>query len=67
MSAAKFLTATELAGRWGYAESTLRAWRRRKKGPRWSQPGGVRGKVLYALADVEAFERKNGMTPKDGE
>jgi hypothetical protein len=66
MSAA-YLTTAELVERWGkqYSTSTLRSWRKRKVGPAWSQPGGPRGKVLYSLSAIEAYERKHGMAPKE--
>jgi hypothetical protein len=65
MTARQFITTEELGTRWGYATSTLRSWRKRKRGPAWSQPGGPRGKVLYSLSAIEAYERKHGMAPKE--
>ena len=49
------LTQIELARRWRMSERTLETWRWRKVGPTYIK---LRGKVLYPLTDVEAFERR---------
>lgn len=56
---AKYLTTEEVAERFRTAPSTIRYWKLIGKGPRAVRPGR---RVLYALADVEAFERglRNG-------
>lgn len=50
-----YLTPAQLHKRWcGHvAEATLAQWRSRKTGPAWSKMGG---RVLYAIADVKAYE-----------
>ena len=53
------LTTGELAKRWKMKEATLRNWRYRGTGPRYLKPSGVRGKALYKLSDVLAWEAKN--------
>lgn len=48
-----FLTETMLATRWHCSRSRLQHWRLAAKGPRFVK---LEGRVLYALADVLAFE-----------
>jgi hypothetical protein len=43
----------QLAGRWLISPRTLEQWRWQGKGPRYLKIGG---RVVYRLADVEAFE-----------
>lgn len=50
------LTTAELAKRWRLrTPTTLRMWRMRGQGPRFTKVGG---RVLYALSDVLSYERK---------
>lgn len=58
MTDATFLTADELVTRWGgtVRKPTLEKWRTLGKGPKYVKAGG---RVLYRLADVEAYEREN--------
>ncbi len=42
-----------LAARWGISERTLEQWRWQGRGPKYLKLGG---RVVYRLADVEAFE-----------
>jgi hypothetical protein len=49
------LTQTELATRWRMSERTLERWRWLKTGPNYIKLGG---KVVYAVVDVEAYERR---------
>lgn len=62
------LTPMELAVRWKMSEGTLRNWRHEKpmRGPAYVTKGksgpGKRPRVLYRLADVEEYERKNRIT-----
>lgn len=53
-----YLTAAELVERWrGQVNvETLASWRSRGNGPRFVKIGG---RVLYPIADVEEYERKN--------
>ena len=53
----KLLTSAQLSGRPGYpSEWTLSRWRRVGMGPPYTRIGG---RVMYALADVEAWEKSN--------
>lgn len=58
MSSADFLTPAQLLVRWKHSVTlaTLATWRSRNTGPAYVKVGG---KVLYRLADVEAYEQKN--------
>jgi hypothetical protein len=57
-SSVDFLTVTQLAERWKLQVTiaTLATWRSRGNGPPYVKIGG---KVLYRLADVEGYEKKN--------
>jgi hypothetical protein len=50
-----FLTQEELAERWRMSPRSLERWRSDGYGPSWL---GLRGRVLYRRADVEAWERE---------
>ena len=54
----QFLDPPALVERWNgqVKETTLSTWRSRGLGPAYVKVGG---RVLYRLADVEAFEAKN--------
>lgn len=54
----EFMTPRELAKRWrgSISIATLTSWRSRGGGPAFTKIGG---RVLYALADVEAWEKRN--------
>ena len=47
------LNQKELADRWNLSPRTLEQWRWRGVGPRYLKLGG---RVIYRLADIEAFE-----------
>lgn len=47
------LSQKELAARWNLSPRTLEQWRWRGVGPRYLKLGG---RVVYRLADVEAYE-----------
>jgi hypothetical protein len=47
-------TPQELALRWRKSMRTLDRWRSQRCGPTWFRLGG---RILYRLADVEAFEK----------
>jgi hypothetical protein len=49
----RHLNQIELARRWRISPRTLERWRWRKMGPRYIKIGG---RVVYRLADIEAFE-----------
>lgn len=49
----RHLTETDVARRWRVSPRTLQAWRWRKVGPPYLK---AMGRVLYRLADIEAFE-----------
>ena len=54
------LTTKQLADRWQMDDGTLRNWRSDKKGPQFITLGkGKRPRVLYRLADIEAYETKH--------
>ena len=48
------LNQKELARRWGISHRTLERWRYNGQGPTFLKLGG---RVLYRLADIEAFEQ----------
>lgn len=45
----------ELANRWGCSEACLERWRSDGTGPQYLKLGG---RVMYRLADVEAYEER---------
>lgn len=53
-----FLTPTQLVRRWGdvVTTGTLANWRSKKVGPTYSK---MRGRILYPVAQLEAWEAKN--------
>jgi hypothetical protein len=51
-----WLTTAELAERWRMTTRTLERWRAERYGPAWHYIGG---KVLYLLADVQAYEDRH--------
>jgi hypothetical protein len=53
-----FLTPAQLVKRWKgtVTTATLSSWRSRNSGPAYIKIGG---KVLYRVADVEAYEQTN--------
>ena len=51
----RFLTQDELALRFRISPRTLERWRWQRTGPNYVKLGH---KVVYALADVEAYERR---------
>jgi hypothetical protein len=53
------LTAVELATRWALHPGTLAHWRSYKRGPTYKKIGA---RILYALKDVEAYEKTNSIT-----
>ena len=50
-----YLDQHELALRWRVSPRTLERWRWQKTGPIYTKIGG---KVLYAIGDVEDYERR---------
>ena len=54
----EYLQPRELAARWRgvVTLSTLDNWRSQNRGPRFVKIGG---RVLYPVAEVEAYERRN--------
>lgn len=52
-----FLTAKELAFRWGVSLKTLRQWRSKNKGPNFFK---ISGRATYKLEDIEKFEESRG-------
>ena len=50
----KHLQQKDLAARWHVSPRTLERWRWTGTGPRFLKVGG---RVIYRLADVEAYER----------
>lgn len=52
---ARRLTQEELAGRWRMSPRSLERWRSDGVGPAWIK---MRGRVLYRIEDVVAYERR---------
>ncbi len=52
-----FMTEAELAARWLHSLRSLQRWRGFGKGPR---PIRIGRRVIYRIADVEAFEARAG-------
>ena len=50
-----YLHQKELAARWRMSPRTLERWRWLKTGPAYIKLGG---KVVYAVQDIEAYERR---------
>lgn len=53
------LNQVELSRRWSLSPRTLEAWRWRGEGPAYLK---IRGRILYRLQDVEAFEAASLVT-----
>jgi hypothetical protein len=53
MSCPTYLTQADLAARWLCSPRTIERWRQDGKGPLYLKP---RGRVVYRLSDVEAWE-----------
>lgn len=51
----RYLTQPELARRFRVSPRTLERWRWLKTGPNYIKLGG---KIVYALDDIEAYERR---------
>lgn len=50
----------QVAERYGITPETLSNWRRERKGPKWIKLGtGPRPRVMYRIADVLEWERRN--------
>jgi len=49
----QLFTVRHLAKRWHFAKGTLDQWRIQGQGPVFMK---IRGKILYRLSDVEAYE-----------
>ena len=62
MSCSEYLTAPQLAKRWGIHPDTLMRWRKAGKGPAYFRTPGF---VLYPLAGVEQYEQANTVTNED--
>lgn len=56
MKTQKYLTTIQLAERWQMHKQSLADWRVRGKGPVFVKLGK---KVLYALQDIELWEKEN--------
>ena len=52
----KHLNQIELSRRWNLSHRTLERWRWRRTGPSYLKIGG---RVVYELAEIEAFETSN--------
>ena len=61
MRSSEYLTATQLAQRWGLHSTTLARWRNSGKGPAFFRTPGF---VLYPLAEVERYEQANTINPE---
>ena len=56
------LSTRELAERWNISRRTLDRWRWAGEGPRFLKLGG---RVVYRIADIEAFEQQQLRTRTD--
>jgi hypothetical protein len=56
MKSSKYLTAIQLAKRWGMHRDTLMRWRKANRGPSFYKTPSC---VLYPLAEVERYEQAN--------
>ena len=56
MNCFDYITARQLAERWGVHRATLLRWRQSGIGPAFHKRPGV---VLYSLAEVEQYEKAN--------
>ena len=61
MSSSEYLTAPQLALRWGLHRDTLKRWRDAGKGPAYFRTPGF---VLYPPAEVERYEQANTINPE---
>lgn len=52
----KFLTTKQLAARWGWNSGSIANMRAADRGPKHERIGWT---VVYAIADVEAYERRH--------
>jgi hypothetical protein len=59
----EFLSSEQLAKRWNIAVPTLAVWRARGTGCKYKLISHV---AMYALKDVEVYERKNWYIKSDG-
>jgi hypothetical protein len=50
----KFFNVKELAARWHISTNTLKKWRFKNKGPKFSK---ISAKISYLVEDVEEFEK----------
>ncbi len=50
-----YLTQDEVASRWRISPRSLERWRWQRTGPAFTKLGG---RVVYALSDIEAYERR---------
>ena len=62
MSSSEYLTAPQLAKRWGLHPDTLKRWRDAGKGLSYFRTPGF---VLYPLAEVERYEQANTINPQN--
>ncbi len=63
----RHLDQVELARRWSISHRTLERWRWSGQGPRFLKIGG---RVIYRLADIEAYETaqlRSSTLPSDGD
>lgn len=63
MNCSDYITAKQLAQRWGVHRATLLRWRKSGIGPCFHKTPGT---VLYSLAEVEQYEQANPyLKPQD--
>lgn len=65
MPSVKHLTTAELADRLQMDETTLANWRKKRRGPAYirTESAGRSATIRYPLAEVEAWERRQLVTP----
>jgi transposase len=59
----RFVTRSEAARRLGVAVNTMESWVHRKRGPAYVRTGERRGKTLYAVAELERWQRDHTIRP----
>lgn len=61
--AQRFVTRSEAARRMGLSVATLCSWVFRKKGPAYVRTGEKKGKTLYAICEIERWQREHTVHP----
>lgn len=62
----ELLTRNEAARYLSLSPMTLRRWAASARGPRYVRSGPIRGKTLYAVADLDAWLEGRKLDPEAG-